>query len=107
MSGKRLSVTRPCPIPVCRVSSCSYHFPFEWREAGESNIPSVILPPSLTSVPRFTNPSNALPGGSANQHCTLPSLFSFRYLVTPASVPPVPVAQMNAVSPPGSDSVCE
>lgn len=72
----------------------------------ESNKPSVILPPSLTKVPLLIHPSKALPGGSANQHCIFPSDFSFKYLVTPDKVPPVPVAHINACNPPGKSLVC-
>lgn len=50
-----------------------------------------------------TNLNNTLPGGSAKKHFTFPALTSFKYLVVPASVPPVPVAHVNASSFP---SVC-
>jgi hypothetical protein len=60
--------------------------------------PSVIELPLLSfSVPPVcTYECNTLPGGSANQTCVFPSLFSFKNKPTPASVPPVPVAQVKA-----------
>jgi hypothetical protein len=58
--------------------------------------------PTLSAFPFSTTLYKTLPGGSANQHWTLPSLFSVKYRVTPAKVPPVPVAQMNASSFPPS-----
>mgnify|MGYP001588367103 CR=1 FL=1 len=66
-----------------------------------------MLPPPRSITPRLMKPSRTDPGGSASQHCTRPSLFSLRYRVTPASVPPVPVAQMKPCKPPGRVSVCE
>lgn len=69
------------------------------------DLPSVIEPlPSRLISPFSTKLNNTLPGGSANQASTRPLLFSVRYLVTPARVPPVPVEQMKASSLP--PSVC-
>ena len=75
------------------------------EKASERNAPSVMLEPPLSILPRLIQLSSTLPGGSANQHCVVPPLKSLSARVTPASVPPVPVAQIKAWSPPGSDAV--
>ena len=74
ISGCKLSVTRPCPMP------------------------SVILDPlrSTSFLPELIYECRTLPGGSARKHLTFPSETVFRYLVVPAKVPPVPVAHVNA-----------
>lgn len=72
---------------------------------SERPSPSVMEPPPRSITPRLIKLSSTLPGGSANQHCVLPPLRSFNARVTPAKVPPVPVAQMKACNPPGRSFV--
>lgn len=102
MSCLRLSVTRPWPIPARRQRVNSR----PPRDYPQWNSPSVIEPPPRSITPRLMKLSRTLPGGSASQHCVLPPLKSLRARVTPASVPPVPVAQMKACRPPGRSFVC-
>lgn len=94
------------PFPL-RIHPLTLHFKAsssdidesQTSETPRSHSPSVIDPvPTRSTFPFSTTLYSTLPGGSANQHSTFPPLFSTRYRVTPASVPPVPVAQMKASS---------
>jgi hypothetical protein len=51
--------------------------------------------PDLARVPLVKYWYSTLPGGSANTACTA-GLRSFKNLVTPANVPPVPVEHVHA-----------
>ena len=57
-------------------------------------MPSVIDEPSDFSSPRLNQLYIAAPAGSATA-MRIFGFCSFRYLLTPASVPPVPIAQVK------------